>query len=227
MLAVHRDTDRHSPGALAATCPSSAGLPAPTHGDGGAAIVLHAAVPGRARLHVPRLYRDDAACDALVGALCDGKLMGSAHANRLTGNMLVLFDPSNVLVELVARVDAQARAIDTASLRMLGFDGGRGQRAAGTVSFMTLTLGRLLHAYRCRSSTHGTLNLVKRPRNRHLDLAIGGSVALQTLAGAIPGLNRLLGLSRIDVLDAAAVIARATVPYLIDESVKPRCLPRA
>jgi hypothetical protein len=69
----------HSPGALAATCPSSAGFPAPTRGDGGAAIVLHAAVPGRARLHVPRLYRDDAACDALVGTLCDGKLIRSAH----------------------------------------------------------------------------------------------------------------------------------------------------
>jgi P-type Ca2+ transporter type 2C len=99
--------------------------------------------------------------------------------------------------------------------------------AAGTVSFMTLTLGQLLHAYNCRSSTRGTLNIVKRPRNRHLDLAIGGSVALQLLAGVIPGLNGMLGLTRIDVLDAAAVLAGATAPYLINESAKPRRLPSA
>ncbi len=99
--------------------------------------------------------------------------------------------------------------------------------AAGTVSFMTLTLAQLLHAYSCRSSTRGTLSIMKRPRNRQLDLAIGGSVALQLVAGAIPGLNGMLGLSRIDLLDALAIAAGAAAPYLVNESTKPALSVRA
>ncbi|HEV3104646.1 MAG TPA: cation-transporting P-type ATPase, partial [Trinickia sp.] len=97
--------------------------------------------------------------------------------------------------------------------------------AAGTVSFMTLTLGQLLHAYSCRSDAGGTLNILSKPRNRHLDLAIGGSMALQLVACAIPGLASLLGLTRIDALDALAVAAGAATPYLINEGLKPARVP--
>jgi Ca2+-transporting ATPase len=97
--------------------------------------------------------------------------------------------------------------------------------ASGTVSFMTLTLGQLLHAYSCRSDAGATLNILTKPRNRHLDLAIGGSIALQLAACAIPGLSGLLGLARIDALDALAVAAGAITPYLVNEGFKPARLP--
>ncbi|MGF6267482.1 Ca2+-transporting ATPase [Paraburkholderia youngii] len=92
---------------------------------------------------------------------------------------------------------------------------------AATVSFMTLTLGQLLHAYGCRSDSRGPLNIFRRPRNRYLDLAIGGSMALQVVAGAVPGLGKLLSISRIDMLDALAVALGASAPYIVNEAMKP------
>lgn len=94
---------------------------------------------------------------------------------------------------------------------------GAGARA-GTVSFMTLTLGQLLHAYRCRSEAPGTLSVLRGPRNRHLDLAIGGMVALQALAALVPGLRGLLNMSPIDALDALIVALGATGGYLFNEA---------
>jgi Ca2+-transporting ATPase len=96
--------------------------------------------------------------------------------------------------------------------------------AAATVSFTTLTLGQLLHAYCCRSDARGPLNVFRRPRNRYLDLAIGGSMALQVAAGAVPGLSNLLSISRIDMLDALTVTIGASVPYVVNEAMKATAL---
>ncbi|PMS38787.1 Ca2+-transporting ATPase [Trinickia symbiotica] len=134
-------------------------------------------------------------------------------------------DPGEAIVQRadMLRYGKEALAISGGALASHAFAAMRHGvgAAAGTVSFMTLTLAQLLHAYSCRSSTRGALSIVKRPRNRQLDLAIGGSVALQLLASVTPGLNGMLGLSRIDVLDALAIAAGATAPYLLNESTKP------
>jgi Ca2+-transporting ATPase len=91
---------------------------------------------------------------------------------------------------------------------------------AGTVAFMTLTLGQLLHAYSCRSERQSIFSATKGPRNRYLDLAIGGSVALQILALLVPGLRTLLGTTRVNAMDVASIAAGATLPFLLNEASK-------
>ena len=134
-------------------------------------------------------------------------------------------DPAEPIIGCrdMARYGREALVISSGALASRAFSAARhgAGAAAGTVSFMTLTLGQLLHAYGCRSDAGGALNVLKRPRNRRLDLAIGGSVALQLLACVIPGLRSLLGMTRIDALDALAIVAGAVTPYLLNDGFKP------
>ncbi|MDQ0138532.1 cation-translocating P-type ATPase [Cupriavidus necator] len=94
--------------------------------------------------------------------------------------------------------------------------------AAGTVSFMTLTLGQLLHAYNCRSDSRGMPGAAPAQHNRYLDFAVGGGMALQLLAGVIPGLRSLLRVAPVDALDLAAIAAGAAVPYWINGTARRR-----
>ncbi len=91
---------------------------------------------------------------------------------------------------------------------------------AGTLAFMGLTSSQLLHALSCRSENTSIFDKGKLPPNRYLDLAIGGSMALQVLTLAIPGLRSLLGLSPINLVDALVVGGGATIPLLINEGTK-------
>jgi Ca2+-transporting ATPase len=91
---------------------------------------------------------------------------------------------------------------------------------AGTMAFMSLTLGQLLHAMSCRSEQHGIFDKEALPPNRYLDSALIGSIALQGFAMVVPGLRNLLGISPIGVADWLVVGGTALAPLLINEATK-------
>lgn len=91
---------------------------------------------------------------------------------------------------------------------------------AGTMTFQSLTLGQLLHAISCRSEKHSILTGERLPPNKYLNMALGGSFALQILTMLVPGLRSLLGLSPIGLLDGAVIAGTAALPLLINEGTK-------
>jgi P-type Ca2+ transporter type 2C len=91
---------------------------------------------------------------------------------------------------------------------------------ASTVAFTSLTMGQLLHAISCRSKTHRLLSAEPLPPNRYLNLALLGSLAVQVLALAVPGLRRILGIAPIDLLDGLVIGGSALLPLVINEASK-------
>ncbi len=95
---------------------------------------------------------------------------------------------------------------------------------ASTVSFMSLTVAQLLHAISSRSETHNVFDTFRNrpalPPNRYLNMAIGGSLILQVLTLAVPGLRNILKITPIGVLDGLVVGGSAVLPFLINESAK-------
>ncbi|HCC68869.1 MAG TPA: ATPase [Nitrospiraceae bacterium] len=100
---------------------------------------------------------------------------------------------------------------------------GMGQRA-GTMAFMSLTVGQLLHAISCRSEKYTIFDKEKLPPNRYLHLAIGGSFVLQALAMLLPGLRSLLGITPIGLIDGLVIGGSATIPLLVNEATKKKLL---
>jgi Ca2+-transporting ATPase len=96
---------------------------------------------------------------------------------------------------------------------------GMGHRA-GTMAFMSLTLGQILHAISCRSEKHSIFDKEKLPSNKYLNIAISGSFALQVLSMAVPGLRGLLGIAPINIIDGIVIGGSAVVPLLVNESTK-------
>ena len=96
---------------------------------------------------------------------------------------------------------------------------GMGARA-GSVAFHGLTIGQLLHAISCRTERHSIFEKEKPQPNRYLDLALGASLAAQVLTMIVPGLRRFLGLTPLNLLDAAVVGVSALLPLLINETTK-------
>ena len=96
---------------------------------------------------------------------------------------------------------------------------GMGQRAS-TMAFMSLTTGQILHAISCRSEKHSIFDKGKLPPNKYLNVALGGSFALQVLSMAVPGLRSLLGIAPINIIDGIVIGGSAVVPLLVNESTK-------
>jgi Ca2+-transporting ATPase len=97
---------------------------------------------------------------------------------------------------------------------------GMGAKAT-SLAFQSLTFGQLLHAYSCRSESRGIFQQGERPPpNPYLDVAIGGSLALQVLTMVVPGLRRLLGVTSMNLFDVALVGGSAVLPLVINESRK-------
>ena len=96
---------------------------------------------------------------------------------------------------------------------------GIGQRT-GTLAFMSLSIGQLLHAISCRSEKHSIFEREKMPSNRYLNIAIGGSLGLQLLTMIIPGLRNLLGITPISVSDGIVIGGSALLPLLVNEGTK-------
>jgi Ca2+-transporting ATPase len=92
---------------------------------------------------------------------------------------------------------------------------------SSTIGFMSLTLAQLMHALSCRSQARQLMSPQPLPPNPYLALALGGSVALQLLSAAIPGLRQLLRLAPIQLVDALVIGSSAIVPLLVNEATKP------
>jgi Ca2+-transporting ATPase len=104
---------------------------------------------------------------------------------------------------------------------------GPGQQA-GTLAFTTLMFGQLLHAWSCRSDTHGLFTPERLPRNPYLNWALGASLGLQALSVTVPGLRSLLGTAPIALLDTGVILGGAVLPFIANEAAKgvgPRALP--
>ena len=112
--------------------------------------------------------------------------------------------------------------ISTGALAAYGYGISRyGQGSqAGSLAFQTLVFGQLLHAFSCRSEHRSLFDPKRPPNNPYLNLAVGGSLALQTLTLFIPGLRGFLGLTPPTVIDAAVIGASALLPFLANESRK-------
>jgi len=89
-----------------------------------------------------------------------------------------------------------------------------------TLAFHSLTTGQLLHAISCRSETHGIFSPWKLPPNRYLTMAVGGSLAVQFLTLAVPGLRSLLGLAPVGLLDGLVISGSALLPLVVNEATK-------
>ena len=96
---------------------------------------------------------------------------------------------------------------------------GFGPRAS-TLSFMGLTVGQLLHAVSCRSESRSLFSSERRPGNRYRNWALAGSLALQVLAMAVPGLRGLLGITPVSAVDGLVIGGSALLPLLVNESTK-------
>ncbi len=96
---------------------------------------------------------------------------------------------------------------------------GAGPKPA-SIAFMTLTIAQLLHALSCRSEHRSIFDRELGPMNLPLKLGVGGSLALQLLAGAVPGLGPILGLGRLRAPDWLAIALGAGLPLLTNEALK-------
>jgi len=125
------------------------------------------------------------------------------------------------------RYGLEAAALTAGSLGAYGYGllrYGPGPQA-GTLAFMTLTLGQLLHAISCRSETHGLFSAERLPENRWLTGALAASAVVQVSTVLLPPLRGLLGTSLIMPADALVVGATAGLPYLAIEALKRPALP--
>lgn len=99
---------------------------------------------------------------------------------------------------------------------------GPGVRAR-TQAFMTLTQAQLLQALSSRTRNSSIFSNQRTLANRWLKLSVGASVAAQ-FGTMLPGIRRLLDVSRLGFVDLLVVTAGATVPLLINEWVKEKRL---
>jgi len=133
-------------------------------------------------------------------------------------------DPGEPVVRRqdLGRMAMESGVISLGTLAAYGFGLVRyGQGAqAGTLAFNTLTLAQLLHSLSCRSDAPVLFGGHQLQPNPYLDLALGGSLALQGLAVLAPPLRALLGTSVPGLLDLAVMGAGAVLPLLLNEATK-------
>ena len=120
------------------------------------------------------------------------------------------------------RIAFESAVISAGSLAAYGYGisrYGMGPRA-GSLEFLSLTSGQLLHALSCRSEKHSIFDRGNLPQNRYLNMALAGSFGIQALSMLVPGLRNLLGIAPIGLLDGAVLGASAIVPLLVNEATK-------
>jgi Ca2+-transporting ATPase len=120
------------------------------------------------------------------------------------------------------RIAFESAVISTGSLAAYGYGiarYGMGQQA-GTMAFISLTVGQLLHALSCRSEQHSMFSSEKLPRNKYLDFSLAGSFALQGLAMTVPGMRNLLGIGPISIIDGMVVAGSSALPLIVNEATK-------
>jgi Ca2+-transporting ATPase len=96
---------------------------------------------------------------------------------------------------------------------------------ASTLAFMGLTYGQIIHALNCRSNHRSLISQIRKPGssppNRYFQVAIGGTLGLQTLIFLIPGLKSLLRITPLGVTDCLVVGGSALWPMFVNEMTKP------
>lgn len=90
---------------------------------------------------------------------------------------------------------------------------------ARSLTFMSLTVGQLLHALVCR--TDRRLTAAHLPPNPALRRMLAGSLAVQLALPYLPGLRGLLGLTPPRPVEWLAIAAGAGLPMLLNELAKP------
>jgi P-type Ca2+ transporter type 2C len=135
--------------------------------------------------------------------------------------------PRNAAEPIIQRADFKRITFESAVLSMGALEAygygllryGMGPHA-NTLTFMSLTMGQLLHAISCRSTTHSLFDTEPLPVNPTLTLAVGGSLVLHLLAILVPGLRGLLGLTPLTMLDSLVVGQSALLPLMVNELTK-------
>ncbi len=91
---------------------------------------------------------------------------------------------------------------------------------AGSLAFQSLTIGQLLHALSCRSERHSFFGRERPPANRYLDVALGGSLLLQIMTMVVPAFRNFLGVTPLNLVDAAVIGGSALLPLAVNETTK-------
>jgi Ca2+-transporting ATPase len=133
-------------------------------------------------------------------------------------------DPKEPIIKTAdyKRITFESATLAAASLGAYGYGIARygiGPQA-GTLAFMSLTSGELVHALSCRSERHSLFSGEALPPNPYLNVALATSLGLQVLTLLVPGLRSFLGLAPIGVLDAAVVAGSTLLPLAINEATK-------
>lgn len=122
------------------------------------------------------------------------------------------------------RIALESAVLSTSALTAYGYAIGQygiGPRSS-TIGFMSLTLAQLLHALSCRSKNRCLLGSHRLQPNRYLAIALSGSIGLQLLSVLIPGLQQLLRITPLSLMDAAIIGSSALVPLIVNEASKPQ-----
>jgi len=140
-------------------------------------------------------------------------------------------DPAEPVVRRddLARMAAESGAISLGALAAYGVGllrYGPGVQA-GTLAFNTLTIAQLLHSLSCRSARPVLFGGDRLEPNPYMDLALGGSLALQALAMLLPPLRSLLGAGPVGLADLGVIGLGAVAPLMINEATKTVRLARA
>jgi Ca2+-transporting ATPase len=139
-------------------------------------------------------------------------------------------DPNEPIIQTkdFKRIGFEAATLSAGALGAYGYGViryGSGPQAS-TLAFMSLSMGQILHALSCRSKQHGLFDRGVRERrlqpNRYLNLAVGGTLALQMAALVVPGLRGLLGIAPIGPVDGLMIGASASWPLVVNEMTKGR-----
>jgi Ca2+-transporting ATPase len=123
------------------------------------------------------------------------------------------------------RIVVESTTISASSLSAYGYGilrYGISPRSS-TIAFMSLVTGQLFHALSCRSQK--PLRSAQLPANPYLTAALGGSLALQFMSIAVPGLRKLLHVTPINLLDGIVIGSSALLPLAINEETKPQTEP--
>lgn len=96
---------------------------------------------------------------------------------------------------------------------------------ARTMTFGSLITAQLLHALASRSTQHSLFGGARLRPNPMLKATLACSFALQGTAFLVPPLRRVLGLTPLGPLDAAAMLACGALPYLAGEAMKRMAAP--
>jgi Ca2+-transporting ATPase len=137
--------------------------------------------------------------------------------------------PRNPTEPIIQATDFQRIALESAVLSasaLTAYGYAIGQYGIGprssTIGFMSLTLAQLLHALSCRSKNRCLLSSQRLQPNRYLAIALSGSIGLQLLSVLIPGLQQLLRITPLSLMDAAIIGSSALVPLIVNEASKPQ-----